>query len=232
MPATAKILQILAAQPASDESDLPPMPYDLELAAGDLALIEVRNSGWAAEFADLCCGLIRLRGGSVSFLGRDWAGIPAKTAAALRGAIGRAHGKGAWVGFAGADINIMLPQLHHTTRPPAVLRDAAAHLAHAFGLPGLPLVRPDALSADDLARAVLVRAFLGEPRLLLLEHPVKGQMGDLVAPLLNALATARDRGAAGIWLTGSDLVWNDRSFPATARFRLTESGLFRLRTPT
>ncbi len=229
MAGGAAILQLRSAQPASGECDLPPLPFELELAAGDLALIEVRSPAWATEFADLCSGLIPLRQGSVSFLGRDWAAIPDTLAAALRGRIGRVHGSGAWIGFAGTDLNILLPQLHHTRRPAAALRDAAAELARGFGLPGLPLTRPRALSASDLARAALVRAFLGEPHLLLLEHPTKGQFADLVAPLLNALAAVRDRGAAAIWLTGSDLIWNDRSFPATVRLRLTERGLLRLR---
>lgn len=228
MPETVPALQLLSAQPAQGEAELPPMPFDLELAAGDLALIEARNPVWAAEFADLCTGLMRLAQGSVRFLGREWNALPVAMAAALRGRIGRVHGRGAWIGFAGTDLNILLPQLHHTRHPVDVLRDAAAELARTFGLPGLPLVRPAALSAGDRARAGLVRAFLGEPRLVLLESPVQGRFPELVAPLLNVLAAARDRGAAGIWLTGSDLVWNDRSFPATHRFRLTERGLARL----
>jgi phospholipid/cholesterol/gamma-HCH transport system ATP-binding protein len=105
------------------------------------------------------------------------------------------------------------------------LRDAAAELARSFGLPGLPLVRPGALTEADLARAACVRAFLGAPRLVLLESPVQEQFDDLIPPLLDAVAAARDRGAAAIWLTQSDLVWRDRSFPATCRLRLTEYGL-------
>lgn len=230
MADVAPVLQIVAAEPAEDECDLPRVPFDLEVRPGDLVLAEVRNPAWATEFADLCCGLMSLGRGSVSFLGRDWMRAPERMAAALRGRIGRVHTSGGWIGFAGTDLNILLPELHHTNRPVAALRDRAAELARAFGLPGLPLVRPEALDGADLARAALVRAFLGEHRLLLLEHPIRGQLGDLVPPLLNALARARDRGAAAIWLTGSDLVWNDRSFPATARLRLTERGLMRLGT--
>jgi phospholipid/cholesterol/gamma-HCH transport system ATP-binding protein len=155
--------------------------------------------------------------------------VPEEQAAALRGRIGRVHGTGAWIGFLGVDLNILLPQLHHSRRSTATLRDIAAELARSFGLPGLPLVRPEALQLPDLTRAACVRAFLGEPRLLLLESPVQAQFRDLVPPLLNALATARDRGAAAIWLTRSDLVWTDRSFPATRRLRMTESGLVPLR---
>jgi phospholipid/cholesterol/gamma-HCH transport system ATP-binding protein len=229
MPEPVQILQINEAEPLPGAVDLPLIPLALNLFPGELALIEARNPVWAAEFADLCSGLIPLAHGSARFLGHDWARMHEMLAAALRGRIGRVHGFGAWIGFAGADYNILLPQLHHSRRPVDALRDEAAELARFFGLPGLPLVRPDALAPADLARAAAVRAFLGEPRLLLLESPVQEQFTDLMPPLLNALAAARDRGAAAIWLTGSDLIWNDRSFPATQRLRFTERGLTALR---
>lgn len=219
------ILDVMQALPEAETTHLPSTPLHLRLLSGDCALIEIRDPVRASEFADLCCGLLPLRQGQVRFLGRDWATMPDEQAAALRGRIGRVFGIGAWVGFLNMDLNILLPQLHHTRRPAETLHEAAAEVARVFGLPGLPLVRPEALSSADLARAACVRAFLGTPQLLLLESPVQSQFTDLVSPLLNALAAARDRGAAAIWLTRSDFVWSDRSFPATHRLRLTESGL-------
>jgi phospholipid/cholesterol/gamma-HCH transport system ATP-binding protein len=68
--------------------------------------------------------------------------------------------------------------------------------------------------------------------LVLLESPVQGRFNTLLPPLLNALAAARDRGAAAIWFTRSDLVWRDSSVPATMRLRLGERGLVpTMRTP-
>jgi phospholipid/cholesterol/gamma-HCH transport system ATP-binding protein len=229
MPNAAPILQLSEAEPDPGVGDMPVIPFALDLFPGELALIESRNPVWAAEFADLCSGLVPLARGSVRFLGHDWAPMPEILAAALRGRIGRVHSFGAWIDFASVDRNILLPQLHHSRRDADALREEAAELARFFGLPGLPLVRPEALEPADLARAAAVRAFLGEPRLVLLENPVQGQFTDLVPQLLNALAAVRDRGAAAIWLTASDLIWNDRSFPATQRLRLTERGLTPLR---
>lgn len=229
MPNAAPILSISEAEPEPGAADMPSMPFTLDLLPGELALIEARNSVWAAEFADLCSGLIPLAHGSVRFLGHDWAPMPEILSAALRGRIGRIYASGAWIGTAGVDHNVLLPQLHHSRRAAHALLENAAELSRFFGLPGLPLARPDALAPADLARAAAVRAFLGEPRLVLLENPVRGQFADLVPRLLNALAAARDRGAAAIWLTGTDLVWNDRSFPATQRLRFTERGLAVLR---
>jgi len=117
--------------------------------------------------------------------------------------------------------NILLPQLHHTD--PSELRERAIALSCAFGLSGLPLVRPGELAASDLARAACVRAFLGDPALVLLESPVR--FANLMPPLLNALIAARDGGAAVVWFTRSDLVWRDSSVPATVRLRLGERGL-------
>jgi phospholipid/cholesterol/gamma-HCH transport system ATP-binding protein len=229
MSGTTPILELIGALPDAATSRLPPVPLDLQLMPGQCALIEARDPAQAAEFADLCCGVLPLRKGNVRFLGRDWADTPDELAAAMRGRIGRLYGTGAWIDFLGTDVNILLSQLHHTRRTEAALRDTAAELSRSFGLPGLPLTRPDALAAADLTRAACVRAFMGEPLLLLLESPEQERSTDLVQSLLDALAAARDRQAASIWLTRSDAVWHDRSFPATMRLRLLERGLTPMR---
>lgn len=200
--------------------------------AGDCVLIDVRNRSQATEFADLCCGLLPLRSGGVRFLGRDWADTPDEQAAAMRGRIGRLYGSDSWISFLGTDINILLSQLHHTRRPEPMLREAAVELSRKFGLPGLPVMRPNGMAAADLVRAACVRALMGEPRLLLLDSPDLERASDLVPALLNGLMDANDRLAASIWFTRGDAVWNDRSFPATSRFRLVERGLVSVRAPS
>ncbi len=195
-------------------------------------LIDVRNQLQATDFADLCCGLLPLRSGSVRFLGKDWSDTPHEQAAAMRGRIGRVYGSDSWISFLGTDINILLPQLHHTRRPEPALREVASELSHKFGLPGLPVMRPDGMASTDLLRAACVRAFMGAPRLLLLDSPVFEQASDLVPALLNELMETRDRQAASIWLTRSDAMWNSRSFPATMHLRLAERGLVSVRTNT
>jgi phospholipid/cholesterol/gamma-HCH transport system ATP-binding protein len=231
MSGATPILELIGACPDTVSSRLPPVPLDLQLMPGQCALIEARDPAQAAEFADLCCGLLPLHQGSVRFLGRDWTDTTEEQASAMRGRIGRVYGAGAWINFLGTDVNILLSQLHHTRRPESVLREAAAELARDFGLPGLPLNRPGALAAADLVRAACVRAFMGEPLLLILESPAQNQFADLVPPLLNALMAAHDRHAASIWLTRGEAVWFDRYFPATKRLRLLERGLTAMRAP-
>jgi phospholipid/cholesterol/gamma-HCH transport system ATP-binding protein len=225
LAASQLVLEIENAEPLNAPGFGRAPVIALELAPGDLALIDARDATHAAWFADLCCGLAPPAKGTVRFLGQDWTAVPRQFAAGLRGRIGHIFADGAWADFLDTATNVLLPQLHHTHRDPRTLRQAAAELAFYFGLPGLPMGLPKDLSSADRARAACVRAFLGDPALLLLESPLQGRFAELLPPLLNALASARSRGAAAIWLTASDLVWRDRSFPATHSLRLSEGGL-------
>jgi phospholipid/cholesterol/gamma-HCH transport system ATP-binding protein len=224
---TRGVVLHLEGASAGAPAALPPM--DLALAAGELALIDAPDSGLAAAFADLCAGLLAPSAGTVRFLDRDWAELTADAAAALRGRIGRVFGDGGWVPHLDVATNVVLAALHHTRRPEAALRERAAELAIAFGLPGLPLVRPAQLLPADLARAACVRALLTEPRLLLLESPLRqGQAIEVARPLLDAIARLRRRGAATVWLTRTPQIWADPAIPARHRLRLSERGLARV----
>jgi phospholipid/cholesterol/gamma-HCH transport system ATP-binding protein len=227
--APTPVLEISGALPDPGASHLPPVPLDLRVMAGDCVLIEARSPLQTQEFADLCCGLIPLRSGSVRFLGRDWSETTDELAAALRGHIGRLHGADSWIRFLTTDTNILLPPLHHSRQPEHALREMATSLSISFGLPGLPVTPADALSAADLVRASCVRAFLGEPQLLIFDNPELERIADLVPALLNGLMDTHNNRAAGLWFTRGDALWNDSSFPASMRLRLTERGLISMR---
>ena len=202
---------------------------DLQLEAGELALIDARDLPLASGFADLCCGLQRPAEGEVRFLQRDWSRQPAEMADALRGLIGRVMSNPGWLRFLDATTNVLLQQIHHTRADLDVLREDAARLATHFGLPGLPNGPIAELSAGDLMRLGFVRAFVGEPKLVILESPVQGLHQDMVPALLNRLWEVRDRGGAAIWLTRSRIIWDNPQFPATHRLRLDHQGLSSIR---
>ena len=198
---------------------------DLQLDPGDLALIDARDLPLASGFADLCCGLHKPSEGEVRFLQRDWARQPMEMADALRGLIGRVMSDPGWLRFLDAATNVLLQQIHHTRSGLDVLREDAARLATHFGLPGLPNGPIGELSPGDLTRVGFVRAFVGEPKFVILESPVQGLYQDMVPALLNRLWEVRDRGGAAIWLTRSRLIWDNPLFPATHRLRLDHLGL-------
>jgi phospholipid/cholesterol/gamma-HCH transport system ATP-binding protein len=193
----------------------------MNLFGGDLALINLERPRFGSMLADACCGLHPAAEGSIFFLGKDWSALPSDTANALRGRIGRVFVFGNWINRLTLLENILLPQLHHTRRKYADLRDEALHLAGHFGLPGLPAGLPDDVMRADHQRAACIRAFLGQPSLILLEEPTFGVYPELLPPLINAIRKACDRGCGVIWLTLEDQVWNDSMLPATHRYRLT-----------
>lgn len=219
------VLEILGVRPHAAAGHLSSLLLDLRVMAGQCIVIEVHDLTLAAEFADLCCGVLPPLDGHVRFLGHDWSAVSHEQAAAMRGRIGRTYGANSWVSFLGIDRNILWPQLHHTRRSEAALRDAAAELARSFGLPGLPLTAPDTLTTADRIRADCVRAFLGDPRLVIIQTAVLGQVAGLMPALLAAFTATRNRQASGIWLISGDASWKHRTLPATMRLRLTERGL-------
>ena len=194
---------------------------EMNLFGGDLALIHLERPRFGSILADACCGLHQVVEGSISFLGKDWSALPADTANALRGRIGRVFASGNWINRLTLEENILLPQLHHTRRNYTELRDEAAHWAEHFGLPGLPAGLPDDIMRGDHQRAACVRAFLGQPSLLLLEEPTFRVYPEMLPPLINAIRGACDRGCGVIWLTREDQVWNDPTLPSGRRYRLT-----------
>ena len=194
---------------------------EMNLCGGDLALINLERPRFGSMLADACCGLHPAAEGSILFLGKDWSAFPSDTANALRGRIGRVFAFGNWINRLTLLENILLPQLHHTRRKVAELRDEAVHLAEHFGLPGLPTGLPDDVMRADNQRAACIRAFLGQPALILLEEPSFGVYPEILPPLINAIRKACDRGSGVIWLTLEDRVWNDPMLPASHRYRLT-----------
>ena len=224
--ALVSVLRLKAARLPIEAGGGATRPIGLRLRPGDFAIVDTGDGDRAAAFADACVGLVPPRSGRVRFLGVDWSLLGVDAAAALRGRIGRLVGSGgAWIAALDMIENVLLPQLHHTGRPRGELRDEAARLARRFGLPGLPTGHPGDLSPADLQRAGCVRAFLGNPRLVILERATEGVYPDLLEPLVNAIRAARDRGAAVLWLSVDPRVWTDPSLPTSARHRFIGGGL-------
>jgi ABC-type ATPase involved in cell division len=200
-------------------------PVALSLPQGSLVTANLRGPHRRRAFADAAAGLIPPAGGSVLFQGRDWREVSHEHAAAMRGRIGRLFAGDAWLPELRCDENILLGPRFHTRRPERALREEAARLALAFGLPGLPTARPEELPAEDLHRAGLVRAFLNAPALVVLEEPLEADGADLLVPLLAEIRSVRDRGGAVLWLTRGFPGAIDRALPTTARYRLLHGAL-------
>ncbi len=200
------------------------MAVKLHLDAGETALVLGDDEHSLAALADLATGLSRPASGSIRFLGQNWAALADDAGDVLRGRIGRCFFRGGWLAHLPLAENILLPGLFQDGASRAARTEAAARWARHFLLPGLPLGMPAHFDRAELQRAALVRAFVGEPALLVLENPLDGgAVPDLMAPLLQAIAMTRN--AACLWLTTSPTRWRERGGIAAQQLRLTARGL-------
>lgn len=192
---------------------------------GDLVLVQVTDLHQAELWADLAVGLVTPENGRVSMLGNDLSELDMETGNWLRGRVGRVFSRGNWMDHLSLLDNILLSARHHHRRDEDALRAEASALATAFGLPGIPLGAPDGFTPMDLQRAACVRAFLGDPLLVILEDPTYAAHTNLLKPLVDAIRVARNRGAAVIWFSPAVEIWRDRSIPVTRRYRVAGNEL-------
>ncbi|MBY0336933.1 MAG: ATP-binding cassette domain-containing protein [Acetobacteraceae bacterium] len=216
---TGPVLELRAVR-AREEGQ----PHTLALQPGELAVILVQDIQRMAAITELCSGLVPPVEGQVLFLGQDWAELSSEDADTLRGRLGATFLSGGWPPQLSVADSVVLPALHHGLGSRDELVARAADLCRRFGLPGLPLRSPAALTESELTRAALARAFLGRPDLLLLETPLRRD-ADPELPGLLVDAVVSGRPAACLWMTASLTNFNDRSIPAARRFRLGGSGL-------
>ena len=195
------------------------------LNPGDLLLVRIERENERLPLADASEGRVGPKPGSVMFLGEDWGCMSADHAAEQRGKIGRLFDDEGWVSDLEVSQNIMLSQRYHTRRSDEEILDEALRFARMFGLPGLPRGRPGSVRRPDLRKAACIRAFLGQPALIILEQPVRGVYADLMSPLLNAVESARKRGAALLWTATDPQIWNHPGIHATMRARMLGSEL-------
>lgn len=196
---------------------------NLSLAAGELAVVWLAQDQARIPLADAAEGLVVPVQGTVTFLGQDWQTMAADHAAAQRGKIGRVFAGESWLSDLGVDREITLAQRHHTRRAARDIEAEAIQLGRVFGLLGLPRGRPAGVRPTDLQKAAWVRAFLGTPVLILLEHPTRGLPEDAFAPLVKTVHNARQRGGAVLWTTDELPVWNLPELLPAARYRLLGS---------
>lgn len=197
----------------------------LRLRPDELALLMLDDPLAPDALIDAACGLAAPLQGEVRVLGHDWGRLAAERANALRGRIGRVDTEPVFPANMTVGESVLLGPRFHSRRPEAELKREAARLARSFGLPGLPLGVPAALSAEERVRAACVRALLGAPQLLIVNERAGAVPADLEAVLINAARGVRARGGAVLWLTQQAARPADRPVPATRRLELRDGAV-------
>ena len=203
MTETAAILEFANVRLTAPWDEQAPAPaIDLTLRRGELAVVNAADNEMTVALGDTAQGLVAPADGAVRFLGRTWDEMPAWQANSIRGSIGRVSSSYGWLSDLDLEENVTLSQRHQTRRPVWEIRAEARRWAQAFGLrDGLPPGRPEDMPADVLQRAACVSAFLGDPKLIVIETPASGDWDAVHQPLVDACGFLRGRGAAILWLT-------------------------------
>jgi phospholipid/cholesterol/gamma-HCH transport system ATP-binding protein len=193
----------------------------LELPAGGFALVYSGDRRLTAAVVDGLLGFTASGRARVRFLDRRWGDLDPGQTLALRRLVRRVPGRGGWLDDRSVLENIMLAERHNTVADERVLLEQASAMARRFGLPGLPTGRPESCTTADLEAAACVRAFLGGPRLVVLEHPTDNPDTPLLGPIIGAVQQVRRRGGAVIWFTRHPTIHADPSLPVSQRLSLS-----------
>lgn len=200
MPDSDVVLELTGLRVEPELGEAPHAPINLVLRAGELAVIRLATPRLGPPLSDAFSGLISPVEGTVQYLGQDWNELSVARANALRASIGRVAPDFAWISNLDVEENVILCQMHETHRQAADIRAEARRWAQAFGMPdGLPRGRPANISRDLLRRSACARAFLGGPKLIILDRPTDGGFAGLAAPLVEAASFLRSRHAAILW---------------------------------
>lgn len=196
---------------------------NLKACAGELICIRVDRRRMMGLVGDACSGMMLPTQGRCLFAGRSWQSQDPRTVSAMRAGIGRGGAAAPWLPFLSVADNVLLAQMHHTKRPAEELIEQAATLARGLGLPGLPTDMPAEVGSSDLHRAGIVRAFMGRPKLVLLEQ-ADARDPQLVPLLVNRILVAQRHGAAVIWVSDTFPSFGRSGSIRAARYRLRANG--------
>lgn len=214
-----------ATLPAGSRLQIEMRAVHFRLLPGQMALVLIESGNDHLPLADAAVGLIAPSAGAVRFMGETWAGMDPDRELALRARIGRVFDGHGWISNLNVMENITLSQRHHTLRPVREIIAEAEAAARQFGLAEVPKVRPAFVPPRDLRRAEWVRAFLGQPALVVLERPCQGIAFEYIVGLNDAVAAARARGAAVVWTTAEARVWQAPGLADALRFAMKGNSL-------
>lgn len=181
------------------------------LRAGEMAVVEVHRSVHRSPLADVVSGLVTAAAGTAFFRGDDWSMMKPDVAGQARSHIGRVFdGLGSsWLSNLDIDENLTLSHRYHHGATDAAVRDEIESLAKVAGCWPLPEGRSTSVHKGILRRVEWVRAFAGKPALVILERPLRDVMTGTTEGISALVDSARERGAAILWMAREGDAWHD-----------------------
>jgi len=207
---------------ASSESSSSFTGASLALAPGGLATVHIDHDSEHVPLADLATGLLDPTAGRVLFGEHDWRTMGPFEQAAARGRIGCVLEQPSWVSSLGVLQNIMLRERHHTRRPDAEIAHEATQLCRLAGLKSIPTVRPDRVRSRELRMLEWVRAFLGNPALVILVFPARDALSGACTACAQLVERARVAGTAVLWISDRAEDWRQPMMAQGDHFQIKD----------
>jgi phospholipid/cholesterol/gamma-HCH transport system ATP-binding protein len=229
LPTARSVLSLHGVALTERQFSTRPTTLELDLAQGEVALVQVEDEGDASALVDLCLGLSDPVDGHVRFLGVDWTTRTPRERLGRRRRIGAVVQTDVWPAHMSVLESVLVAPFYHFNRPRADVIADATDLARLFGLPGLPTGRRETTPTRALIRAACVRGFLGSPDLIVVQDQMLDQSSELAVPMAQAISAARDRGTTVLWITTSLAAQAAQFVHPSHEFRLGDQGLVRVR---
>lgn len=173
---------------------------ELQLRAGDLAVVHVDPAVATRELVSMLQGLTLPSEGQVLFRGQDWLGNDHQRHFQMRSQIGRVFEGQAWIENLNVDENVTLARRHHGMASAELQADVQSWVAR-LGIEGLSRRRPAFVEPSVLQVHQWIRAFVGSPSMVVLEHPLQFLSHSWRTKLLHAIDQLRATGTAVLWFT-------------------------------
>lgn len=195
-----RIRRALSTQEAVADSD----PFTAAILPGQLVYVHMEHLRDMQALASIVLGLSSTTDGVVKFCGSEWRATSYDQQFYLRSKIGRVFAGPAWIQNLTVAENLWLAQLNqgHTRRAiKAQINEWLPKLARgnteatASALPR----RPAFVNESILQICQLVRALAFQPRLLILEWPLRFLPRELHQDLVTTLQDFNKRGVVTVW---------------------------------
>ncbi|QDV71201.1 putrescine/spermidine ABC transporter ATPase protein [Rosistilla carotiformis] len=195
---------------------------NLTICENDLVTIGLPPSMESRAFTSMLQGLRMPQDGRVLYDGNDWSGENYVLHDRMRSEIGRVFDGKAWVENMNIYENVVLAQRHHRNRPLHELDHEIQYWSRRFGIEPMNSQRPAFVGKTFLRICEWIRALIGSPRLLLLEHPMRSVPSSRFESLIQAVVSAIEAGAAALWIAPESDLPRDQFPPSTRHFCVRE----------
>jgi ABC-type sugar transport system ATPase subunit len=180
--------------------------FTWRLFEGDVVRVKLEGHHDPRDLLSLILGLCSPVSGNIHFTGRSWLGENYRQHYQMRGQIGRVFAGAAWIQSLTVGENILLAQLHHGIKK-NIIADRIEKWTRRLSGRHIATVqrsftqRPNFVDEPILQICQLIRAVCNQPKLLLLDRPLRFLMHELRQDFISVIDELTSNGACVLWFS-------------------------------